>query len=190
MPKTKESKKKSEGDSTPKNEVTIGELANIIGVSLRTAQRHTQSGLFKSVGTKGKAKTYDLNTCVQAYIAHVVAEVERKHDKNRVDELKTNKLEAEVKLKESQGQLHQLRTDIALGKYILIDDVKADYQRFFVVFKKFAMAIPSRIGGLIGGYVEPLVARGIEQDMQREINQMLRSFYVAGQAGQEGGAEQ
>lgn len=183
MPTAKKSKPKADKVTPPKDEVTIGELANIIGVSLRTAQRLTQSELFKSVGTRGKAKTYDLSVCVQAYISHTVAEVERKHEKNRVDKLKADKLEAEIELKQSQGQLHQLRTDIALGKYISIDDVKKDYQRFFTTFKKFAMAIPSRVGGLIGGYVEPLVARGVEQDLQREVNQMLRSFYVAGQEG-------
>ena len=139
--------------------------------------------LFFVFGTRGKAKTYDLSVCVQAYISHTVAEVERKTEKNRVDKLKADKLEAEIELKQSQGQLHQLRTDIALGKYITIDEVKKDYQRFFTTFKKFAMAIPSRVGGLIGGYVEPLVARGIEQDMRQEVSQMLRSFYVAGLEG-------
>jgi len=183
VPKTKKSEQNADKVSPPNNEVTIGELANIIGVSLRTAQRLTQSELFKSVGTRGKAKTYDLSVCVQAYISHTVAEVERKTEKNRVDKLKADKLEAEIELKQSQGQLHQLRTDIALGKYITIDEVKKDYQRFFTTFKKFAMAIPSRVGGLIGGYVEPLVARGIEQDMRQEVSQMLRSFYVAGLEG-------
>lgn len=190
MPKTKKSEQKVDKVSPPNNEVTIGELANIIGVSLRTAQRLTQSELFKSVGTRGKAKTYDLSVCVQAYISHTVAEVERKTEKNRVDKLKADKLEAEIELKQSQGQLHQLRTDIALGKYITIDEVKKDYQRFFTTFKKFAMAIPSRVGGLIGGYVEPLVARGIEQDIRQEVNQMLRSFYVAGlEGGSDDGTE-
>ena len=190
MPKTKKSEQKVDKVSPPNNEVTIGELANIIGVSLRTAQRLTQSELFKSVGTRGKAKTYDLSVCVQAYISHTVAEVERKTEKNRVDKLKADKLEAEIELKQSQGQLHQLRTDIALGKYITIDEVKKDYQRFFTTFKKFAMAIPCRVGGLIGGYVEPLVARGIEQDIRQEVNQMLRSFYVAGlEGGSDDGTE-
>lgn len=183
MPNSKENKAKSSKTTPPNNEVTIGELANIIGVSLRTAQRHAQTGLFESIGIKGKSKIYDLSTCVQAFISFKVSEIEKKNDKSKLENLKADKLKAEVELKQSQGQLHQIKTDIALGKFIAIEDVQADYRRFFTVFKKFAMAIPSRVGGLISGYVESTVERGIEQDMQREINQMLRSFYVAGYNG-------
>ena len=83
--------------------------------------------------------------------------------------------------------MHQIKTEIAKGKYIPIEDVHLDVQRFFVVFKKFAMAIPSRMGGIIAGYVEPVVVRGIEKDLQKEINDMLRTFIVAGQPADGGG---
>ena len=38
--------------------------------------------------------------------------------------MKEQKLRAEVALKESQGELHRLRTEIAAGKYISIEEVK------------------------------------------------------------------
>lgn len=58
-------------------------------------------------------------------------------------------MRADVALKESQGELHRLKTDIAAGKYIAIEEVKIDYQKFFVAFKKFAISLPSRLIGMI-----------------------------------------
>ena len=97
--------------------------------------------------------------------------------------LKDSKLQAEIALKESQAELHHLKTEIAKGEYISKEDVKIDYQRFFVVFKKMAMAIPSRIGGVMAGYVEPVIVRGVEKDLKLEIDNILRTFIVAGVSG-------
>ena len=51
---------------------------------------------------------------------------------------------------------------------------------FFVTFKKFAMSLPARLTGLIGGAIEPLEARRIEKELQAEIIKLLRAFVVAG----------
>ena len=91
------------------------------------------------------------------------------------------KLSAEIALKESQGELHKLKTEIQMGKYISVEEVKLDYERFFVIFKKFAMALPQRIGGIIAGYVEPVTSRAIEADVNREVSAMLTSFVVSAQ---------
>ena len=95
-------------------------------------------------------------------------------------ELREQKLQAEIALKESQGEMHRLKTEIASGKYIDIEEVKMDYSRFFVSFKKFALSLPSRLSGRISGHCDPMEIRSIEKDLNAEIIRLLNSFVVAG----------
>lgn len=169
----------------PSMEIPLAELSAIVGVSLRSGQRLSQSGVFVSCSTKGKAgkKYYRLGENIQNYIQYVRSAYEDKDaGEENLCRLKSEKLQAEVSLKRSQGELHRLKTDLARGKYISVDDVKLDYERFFVIFKKFALSIPPRIIGSISGYVDQIVCRGIERDLQKEVSAMLRSFVVAGHA--------
>ena len=55
-----------------------------------------------------------------------------------------------------------------------------DYQKFFVVFKRFALSIPARLVSMISDKVEPLEARKIEREMNGEVRRMLKAFVVAG----------
>ena len=95
-------------------------------------------------------------------------------------ELKEQKLQAEIALKESQGELHRMRREIAAGKYIDIEEVALDYQKFFIVFKRFALSIPARLVSMITDSVDPLEARRIEKEMNGEVKRMLEAFVVAG----------
>ena len=93
---------------------------------------------------------------------------DKAYGKSRSDKelaLKEKKLKAEIALKESQGELHRLKTEIASGKYISVEEVQLDYQRFF---------------GMIGGYADPVTVRGVEKDLSKEVNTMLNAFVVAG----------
>ena len=76
--------------------------------------------------------------------------------------------------------MYRLKTEIASGKYIDIEEVKMDYSRFFVSFKKFALSLPSRLSGRISGHCDPMEIRSIEKDLNAEIIRLLNSFVVAG----------
>ena len=89
--------------------------------------------------------------------------------------------QAEIKLKNSQYELHQLKNDIANGKYLPLADVREDYQLFFTTFKKFAQAMPARLITQVAGYVEPAEARALEKSLNIEVASMLRTFVVAAQ---------
>lgn len=89
-------------------------------------------------------------------------------------------MRADVALKESQGELHRLKTDIAAGKYIAIEEVKIDYQKFFVSFKKFAISLPSRLIGMISAALDPSEARRLEKELADEVNKLLGAFVIAG----------
>ena len=95
------------------------------------------------------------------------------------------KLEAEVELKESQGQLHKLKTAIAEGKYIKAEEATRDLADFMAMFKKFAMNIPPRTVKSIAGYADPQTARAMEKAMRKELEDMLAVFVDAAEIGPE-----
>lgn len=162
----------------------LAKLFNFSGT--RRVEQLTQDGVLDAVLVKIKGREvrrYDLAPTIQKYINYLSGKAYGKARSAKEAELKEQKLEAEIALKESQGELHRLKTQIAAGDYISVEEVRLDYARFFLVFKKFAMSLPSRVGGLLSGQLEPLEARRIEKEMSGEIASLLESFVVAGIAG-------
>ena len=117
---------------------------------------------------------------IQSYVQYLSDKAYGKNRSEKEMELREQKMKAEIALKESQGELHQLKTQIAAGKYIAVEEVTLDYQRFFVTFKKFAMSLPARLTDMVSNFVEPLEARRIEKDIQQEVQKLLEAFVVAG----------
>lgn len=152
-------------------------LANLFGVSVRRVQQLTQEGILISEKVEGaQGRQYDLIPNIKGYIAYLQERVSGKSRNEKELDLKNKKLEAEIALKESQGELHRLKTDIQAGRYIAVEDVQIDYERFFLILKKFVMAIPNRVGVQINGYVDPVTVRAIEKDLTKETTSMLNSF--------------
>lgn len=159
-------------------------IAQLFGVTVRRVQQLTQEGIIKTTKIINEGRTtrrYDLVATIQAYVRYLS---ERAHGKSkRTDkemELREQKMEADIALKESQGELHRLKTDIAAGKYVSVEDVKLDYVKFFVVFKKFALSIPARLTGMLAGELEPAELRRCEKELSEEMNNLLRAFVIAG----------
>ena len=129
-------------------------------------------------------RRYDLVQTIQNYVKYLSEKAYGKAGRSEKEmELREKKMEADAALKESQSELHRLKTEIAAGRYISIEEVKMDYAKFFVVFKKFAMALPSRIIGMIAGALEPVEARRVEKEIAQEINRLLGAFVIAGIVG-------
>lgn len=154
-------------------------ISQLFGVTVRRIQQLTQEGILPTSETS-EGRRYDLVPTIQTYVSYLSDKAYGKSRSDKEIELRQQKLEADIALKESQGELHRLKTDIAAGRYISIEEVTLDYTRFFVTFKRFAMAIPSRMTGIISGFVSPVEARGIEKDLSAEIQSFLTSFVVAG----------
>lgn len=152
-------------------------IANLFGVSVRRVQQLTQEGICPTVQT-AQGRRYELAPTIQRYIQYLSDKAYGKSKSEAESKLKEQKLRAEVALKESQGELHRLRTSIAAGDYISVEEVKIDYSRFFVSFKKFAMAIPSKLAGRLSGFVDPVEVRQIENELQKEVTKLLKSFVV------------
>lgn len=153
-------------------------IAKIFGVSVRRIQQLTQDAVLQTVKVRG-ARRYELLPTCQKYVQHLSDKAHGKSKSEIEASLKEQKLRAEVALKESQGELHRLRTEIAAGKYISVEEVKIDYSRFFVSFKKFAMSLPSKLAGRLTGFIDPVEVRQIENELQKEVTKLLKSFVVA-----------
>ena len=153
-------------------------IANLFGVSVRRVQQLTQEGIISTTEVK-RGRRYELTPTVQKYIKYLSDKAYGKAQSETEAKLKEQKLKAEVALKEFQGELHKLRTEIAAGRYISVEEVKLDYGRFFVSFKKVAMSIPSKLAGRLTGFVDPVEVRSIENDLQKEVKRLLSSFVLS-----------
>lgn len=154
-------------------------IAQLFGVTVRRIQQLTQEGVLPTTETP-EGRRYDLVPTIQKYVKYLSDKAYGKNRSEKELELREQKMKAEIALKESQGELHRLRTEIAAGKYISVEEVTLDYQRFFVTFKKFAMALPARLTDMISGSVDPLEARRIEKSIQQEVQALLNAFVIAG----------
>lgn len=150
-------------------------IAQLFGVSVRRVQQLTQEGIINTVQTS-QGRRYELAPTIQKYIKYLSDKAYGKSKSETEAKLKEQKLRADVALKESQGELHKLRTEIAAGNYISVEEVKADYSRFFIVFKNFALSIPSKMSGRLSGVVDPVEVREIENDLQKEVKKLLNGF--------------
>ena len=167
--------------------VRVERIAQLFGVTVRRVQQLTQEGVVETVDALDengrKCRRYDLFPTIQKYIEYLSAKAYGKqHRSDKEIQLKEQKLEADIALKESQGELHRLKTAIASGDYISVEEAKLDYAKFFVVFKKFAVSLPARIGGMLSDALPPLEQRRIEKEMSSEVSALLNSFIVAGTA--------
>ena len=153
----------------------IGEL---VGRSGRTIQSLARRGVLETEAPPGwKAKKYPTCKTIQRYIAHVKQEAEEKAGcASDLEELGLKKLRAEVELKESQGELHRLKTAIAAGKYVDTENAGRELAEFLRSFRQFALDMPVRAVRSIPGQVDVVTAKAMERAMRTEMEAMLNTF--------------
>lgn len=159
-------------------------LAKIFGLTVRRIQQLTQEGIIETVDTE-HGKKYEMFSTISRFVKYQSSKLKNKGGSKREEELKLQKLEAEIALKESQGELHRYKTDLAQGKYIAVESIQKDYERFFDIFKKFALSLPSKITNKLNGYIEPMQIRHIEREIKEEVVKQLNGFVIAATPNQE-----
>lgn len=161
-----------------KGYATKDTIARLFGVSGRRIEQLVEDGTIERVKVKGGGVRFETASTIQRYIKFLSDKAYGRERSDIEAKLKEQKMRADVALKESQGELHRLRTDIALGNYISVEEVKADYSRFFIVFKNFALSIPGKMAGRLSGFVDPVEVREIESELQKEIKGLLDVFVL------------
>lgn len=162
-------------------------IAQLLGKTVRRIQQLTQEGILETaIPPSGGARKYKTCETIQRYISYIESKAHENGENSRAAELNLKKLEAEVKLKESQGQLHRLKTAIAEGKYIPAEQATEELTDFLISFKKFAMSIPPRMAGTLSASADAAAIRAMEKAMRKEIEEMLSTFTdaILAQAGE------
>lgn len=163
--------------------VRVEVLAHLFGVTVRRVQQITQEGIIKTTDAKSNGRTcrrYPLAPAISNYIQHLSEKANGRGKTDKEVELREQKLEADIALRESQGELHRLKTAIATGDYVSIEEVQMDYEKFFLVFKKFATSLPSRMMSMIAADLDPAESRRVEKELTNEVRNLLDTFVVAG----------
>lgn len=166
----------TENNEEMKGYATKDTIARLFSVSGRRIEQLVEDGVIERTRIKGGGVRFETVPTIQKYIKYLSDKAYGREKSDTEAKLKEQKLRADVALKESQGELHRLRTEIAQGNYISVDEVKADYSRFFIVFKNFALSIPGKMAGRLSGFVDPVEVREIENELQKEIKGLLDDF--------------
>jgi phage terminase Nu1 subunit (DNA packaging protein) len=162
---------------TPPEWANATAISKLLGKGVRRIQQLTQEGVLETeIPPGGGARKYRTCETVQKYIAHVEAKAQETGENSRTAELNLKKLEAEVELKESQGQLHRLKTAIAEGKYISAEQATEELAEFMAAFKKFTKNIPPRAVGALAGNADPVTVRVLKKSMGKELDTMLAAY--------------
>lgn len=153
-------------------------IAKLFGVTVRRIQQLTQEGVLPRPRPRRVDVTIWFQRSRSTSNTFRTKPTARTAPEKEMD-LREQKLQADIALKEAQGELHNMKLSVASGQLVDVEKVKEDYSRFFTTFKKFAMSLPGRLTSMVSGYVEPLEARKIERDLQGEVNRQLEAFYLA-----------
>lgn len=155
-------------------------IAQLLGKTVRRIQQLTQDGILETeIPPSGGARKYRTCETVRRYIAHVEQKAKETGEATTTAELNLKKLKAEVELKESQGELHRMKTAIAKGDYLKAEQATEELAEFMATFRTLATAIPSRVAGTMAGYTDPATARAMERNLRKEIESMLTVFVDA-----------
>lgn len=155
-----------------------GAIGELVGLSERRIQQLTRSGVLETEAPPGrKARKYRTCQTVQKYIAHVRQKAQNDAEgAAELEELGLKKLRAEVELKESQGELHRLKTAIAAGKYVDTENAGRELAEFLRSFRQFALDMPARAVRSMPGQVDAVTAKAMERAMRAELEAMLSAF--------------
>lgn len=155
-------------------------IAQLLGKTVRRVQQLTQEGVLETeVPPGGGARKYRTCETVQRYISHIERKAKESGAEGSTADLNRRKLEAEVALKESQGELQRLKADIAQGKYIPTAQATEELAEFMARLKKYTLNIPARVAGQLSGYVDEVAIRAMEKSMRKEAEAMLVTFVEA-----------
>lgn len=159
------------------DEVSASVVAAALGISVQRVYHLVEDGILTVCSPKGKPRKFKLPDVIQAYVAYKEGGSKTKAEKTQLEDLKKKKLIADTALRNSQRELHEMKTKLFEGKLLEVDEVEESYKHFFKVLKRLIGAIPPRVAGEVSGYItDPVEVRKIEQEIQEDLNQTITSF--------------
>ena len=161
--------------------LTKSQVAALFGHEARWIDRLCENGVLHPI-YKGRSKAFPLRETVSDYIKYIKAgrpPEEQASIEARQVMLKEQKLKADIRWKEAQGELQDLKAKIAAGDYVAVADLEHEYGQLFARLKQFLLGWPARIVGMISGEVPPDRIRIIESEISAEIRTQMTDFVVS-----------
>lgn len=158
-------------------EISSKELGDILGITSDRIRQLSEKGVIPYT-KKGNRYRYILNEAVSAYCEELRKGASGRRVSASEKELKKEKLQAEVILKRSQGELHMLKTAIENGEYLPIEQITNDYNNFFSEFRSFVRSLPQVITSEIGSELSEHKKRLIQKKILDRIDERLEEFVL------------
>lgn len=119
-------------------------IADLFGVTVRRVQQLAEEGII--VATKeGRVNKYHLVDTIKRYIDHLSTKANgREQDKEALD-LEAQKLEAEVKIKNSKAKIIEMELDELNGEMHRSADVQAMTTQLVFAVRSALLALPGRL---------------------------------------------
>ena len=103
-------------------------IAKLFGVTVRRIQQLTQEGVLPTTETP-EGRRYDLVPTIQKYVKYLSDKAYGKNRSEKEMDLREQKLQADIALKEAQGELHNMKHPGSLWTWKRSKRITADSLR-------------------------------------------------------------
>jgi phage terminase Nu1 subunit (DNA packaging protein) len=140
-------------------EVTVGQLAETLGLTTRRVQQYVSSGVFK----KAKRGIYPLAECVQAYVDYMIRT--KQAELNSIDH-------EELRLKKTQADIAEHKYQVMTGKYADAEVTHEIYRGTVLNMRAKLLQLPRRLSVIM----LPPTPREREIVLRKELQDALREL--------------
>lgn len=117
-------------------------IAKIFGVTVRRVEQLKSEGVIEG---QGKPTKYDLLPTIQRYIKYLSDKAYAREKKETMEQLETDKLDAEVTIKRAKAEAAELELKELKGKLHRAEDVEAITTDHVLYFRSMLMAMPGKL---------------------------------------------
>jgi phage terminase Nu1 subunit (DNA packaging protein) len=142
-------------------------IAKLFGVTTRRVEQLKTEGIIKG---EGKPTKYDLFPTIQAYIKYLSDKAYAREKKETVEQLETEKLDAEVTIRRAKAEAAELELKELKGKMHRAEDVEAITTDHVLFVRALLMAMP---GKLAVDCAKCKTASEAAARIQQEVNYVL-----------------
>lgn len=152
--------------------VPTKDIAVLFGLTVRRIQQLTQDGIIQTNQTAA-GRRYNVVATTKAYIAYLQDKVNGKVGNTEDSKLESEKLSAEVEIKQTKAAVEKLRLKELEGTMHRSEDVEALTTDLVFAIRSMIMALPGRLAVDVSDLKTPAE---VSERIQQEINEILREL--------------
>lgn len=152
--------------------VPTKDIAVLFGLTVRRIQQLTQDGIIQTNQTAA-GRRYNVVATTKAYISYLQDKVNGKAGNAEDSKLESEKLSAEVEIKQTKAAVEKLRLKELEGTMHRSEDVEALTTDLVFAIRSMIMALPGRLAVDVADLKTPAE---VSERIQQEINEILREL--------------